>query len=74
MRRTRKSATAADMIKASALGKHALIALRISRALSTPTKRTPLGLGKFTGPLISVTAWPRRCAARAIVYPNIPLE
>ena len=61
----RQSATAATQTAMSA-GRAASQAASISRAVSTSTRRTPVGVGKAVGPLTRVTSAPRAARAAAM--------
>ena len=49
-------------------------AASMSRAETTSTRVTPLGVLSATGPAMSVTSWPARRAARATAKPIRPVE
>ena len=70
----RQSATAAAAISTSAPCSAGCKAACICRADSTSTRATPCGVGRCTGPAISVTCAPARRAARAMAKPILPLE
>ena len=71
---TRQSATAAVATKTDASPTHDKTAPCISAADCTSMRVTPRGVGKCTGPAITVTSAPASCAARAIAKPIFPLD
>ena len=71
---TRQSATAAVATNTEASFTCDNTAPCMSCAERTSTRVTPRGVGKCTGPAITVTSAPASCAARAIANPIFPLD